>query len=350
MSLKQLQWDHIFHGLQLEKFTNHEFYYIISKVLGLGDPGFSPETLYLSFEEQSLERLSEVKFLFLTKTLLHSTGEDKEVTLFHLGKLDASFDEIEIYSGRCAPDIMDPEGEQIDSIFMTQNFHGQTCANILRPMSILKGICEVASSPSYRERIENDMFKFYWDSPLSSEIKHRFDFGKIGILNTDFSGNYYLVASPDSVFGETKINSFKVHDNYDRKIDREYVQHRIDVYKSAVDFELIQLYESGKIDQLQRDESGKGSKEDPEIYKQEIIPILTQTVLSLLNDLPLESKEHVLEGETPEELIVYCKEKYDKEFDLNFNELGIVGAHEIAWEEALSILKDEDNQRFDLPK
>jgi hypothetical protein len=81
--------------------------------------------------------------------------------------------------------------------------------------------------------------------------------------------------------------------------------------------------------------------ENPEQHKAEILPVMTQTVLSLLTDLSPSTRAKLLEAETPEELIIYCKEKYDSEFDLHFPFLGIAGAHEIAWKEVIDEFNDE---------
>lgn len=71
--------------------------------------------------------------------------------------------------------------------------------------------------------------------------------------------------------------------------------------------------------------------------------VLTETILSLLADLPDHKKEMILEDDTPEEVVDFCKRIYDSEFDNNVGTLGISGADEIAWKEALGIFEpDED--------
>ena len=82
-------------------------------------------------------------------------------------------------------------------------------------------------------------------------------------------------------------------------------------------------------------------KENPDEHKIEVLPEITETVFSLLVDLSPSTKEKLLSGETPEELIECCKKKYDREFDLNFPSLGIAGAHEIAWREVFDEFNDE---------
>ncbi len=322
----------------LEKFTNEEFYYIISSLLGLGDPGFGPERLYVSFDEQSLGELSFIKFLFLTTAL--SSECEGEATQYHLGKIDSEFDDIEIYSGKCISLELTPENETIDAALIASNLQERTYPNEFRPVTFLKGIGRMMSQSDFEKRRDNDLFNFSWDSPIPNGIKHRFDFGKIGVLNTDFSGNYYLIVQPDEKkINNAKINTFRVHDNYDRKIYKDYIQFRIDVKHSVVNSESIQHYDHGKSENISIVKVS-ATKENPEAHKANIVSVLTQTVLALLNDLSSSTKENLLEGETPEELIVYCKEKYDNEFDLNVDSLGIAGAHEIAWLEALAILKD----------
>ncbi|MBS1951237.1 MAG: hypothetical protein JST37_09570 [Bacteroidetes bacterium] len=83
------------------------------------------------------------------------------------------------------------------------------------------------------------------------------------------------------------------------------------------------------------------SKENPELHKAGMLPTITKTVLSMLADLNAMSIEKLLSGQTPEELIMSCKEKYDSEFDLHFPFLGTAGAHEIAWSEMISEFDDE---------
>jgi hypothetical protein len=82
-------------------------------------------------------------------------------------------------------------------------------------------------------------------------------------------------------------------------------------------------------------------KENPELHKAGMLPVITNTVLSLLPDLSPSTRAKLLEAETPEELAIYCKEKYDQEFDLHFSSLGIAGAHEIAWQETMAMFSDD---------
>lgn len=80
-----------------------------------------------------------------------------------------------------------------------------------------------------------------------------------------------------------------------------------------------------------------------EKYKFERREVLTETILILLADLPGPKKEKILEDDTPEELVDFCKRIYDSEFDNNVQTLGIPGADEIACQEALGIFElDED--------
>jgi hypothetical protein len=81
------------------------------------------------------------------------------------------------------------------------------------------------------------------------------------------------------------------------------------------------------------------SRENHKIGMREV---LTAAVLSLLNDLRADQRAKILEGDTPEEVVDYCKRIYDSEFDLNVETMGIAGANEIAWEEALGIFKSID--------
>ena len=83
------------------------------------------------------------------------------------------------------------------------------------------------------------------------------------------------------------------------------------------------------------------SKENPELHKERMLPVITKTVLSMLADLKASSIEKLVSGQTTEELIMSCKEKYDSEFDLHFPFLGAAGAHEIAWSEMISEFDDE---------
>jgi len=323
----------------LEKFSNGEYYYIISCLLGLGDPGFLPEKLFLSFG-QTFEP-TEVKFLFLTKQQ-YTTEKGEELKVdFHLGKLDSEFDDIEIYSGRCSLEELNPEGRKVDAVLISSSLRGRTYPNEFRPITFLKGIRKILSQPDFEKRKSNDVFKLYWNSPTPHGIKHKYDFGRIGPLETDFSGDYFLVVSPDGRNPEiAKVNSFKVHDNEDPKIFTDYIQYRIDVRHSFIDSHSIQLYQQDESASMFVEEGVK-ENEDFEKHKSSILPVLTETVLSMLTELSPETKEKLLEGETPEELVVYCKEKYDREFDLNADTLGIAGAHEIAWQETVALLSDD---------
>ena len=81
--------------------------------------------------------------------------------------------------------------------------------------------------------------------------------------------------------------------------------------------------------------------EKPDEYKASMLPVITQTVLSLLPDLSPATRARLLDDQTPEELIMYCKEKFDEEFDLHFPSLGRAGASEVAWHEVFYDFNDE---------
>ena len=80
-----------------------------------------------------------------------------------------------------------------------------------------------------------------------------------------------------------------------------------------------------------------------EKYRLEKREVLTSTILSLLCDLPDHKKEKLLEDDTLEELVDFCKRIYDREFDNNVSTLGVAGADEVAWQEALGIFQFDDD-------
>ena len=77
-----------------------------------------------------------------------------------------------------------------------------------------------------------------------------------------------------------------------------------------------------------------------EKYKNSKREVLTSTVLLLITDMKPEERQRILFDQTPEELVDYCKSIYDSEFDMNVESLGIAGANEIAWQEALGIFNE----------
>ncbi len=176
----------------LEKFTNAELYYIISSLLGLGDPGFCPEQLYLSFDQMSSD-VAAIRFLLITADIHYDKHEKKEVTCFHLGQIDSEFDEIQIYSSYCSRSAFDHEKEKVNVSFIRSAIVEKSDPNEFRPLTFLKGISRILSQSEFFERKENNLFKFHWNSPLPEQIKHSFDFGEIGALGTNFSGDYYLI-------------------------------------------------------------------------------------------------------------------------------------------------------------
>ncbi len=86
----------------------------------------------------------------------------------------------------------------------------------------------------------------------------------------------------------------------------------------------------------------KETKERIAEFKKEKKQLLLQSVLDMLADLNAAQREKILDNGTPEELADFCKEKYDAEFDLRVEALGIAGADEIAEKEALGIFKSFD--------
>lgn len=83
-------------------------------------------------------------------------------------------------------------------------------------------------------------------------------------------------------------------------------------------------------------------KSSIEKYKRDRTSVLMQAVLYSLADLTEKQREKILEDGTPEEVVDYCKDVYDKEFDLHVETLGVSGADEIARHEALGIFQSFD--------
>ena len=326
----------------LEKFTNAELYYIVSSLLGLGDPGFGSEHLYLSFEEMNSDGIGAIRFLLITADL----HNEKEVTSFHLGQIDSEFDEVQIYSGYCSVSEFTPEKEKTNIPLIRSYIIEKNDPNEFRPLTFLKGISRITSDPNFFERKENDLFKFYSDSPLPEEIRHSFDFGNIGPLGTNFTGNYYLVVKPSHhALGGAKVSIFKVFDNEADEYMHIYIQDKIEISYEVINSISIQRYDRGEAESMNYQLPGTNpiakGKEDPENHKSGMLKVISGTVYALLVDLAPPTKEKLLSGETTEELIVHSKQKYDEEFDLHFPSLGIAGAHEIAWQEVFSEFNDD---------
>ncbi|MBS1508566.1 MAG: hypothetical protein JSS79_18160 [Bacteroidetes bacterium] len=322
----------------LEKFTNEEFYYMISSLLSLGDPGFVPERLYMSFDQNQLGPVQDIKFLFLTKNLIYTDEGEKEVTEYSVGKIDQEFDNIEIYRWQCDPKVMSPERPKVNVNLVRSTLCCQNSPLPFRPVSFLKGVNRIKCENEFDKRNDNDLFNLKWHLDIACGIQHQFDFGEIGRLGTNFSGNYFLIVQPDKVnTGRLIVNTFHVSLVQVEgllTLDSE----RVHVSENFIDSTSIQLYDSGGSNTtiaISRRQNAKRYQE----HKNNMMSVLTETVLSLLLDLSPSMREKLLENETPEELIIFCKEKYDSEFDLNVDSLGIAGAHEIAWLEALAILK-----------
>jgi hypothetical protein len=167
-------------------------------------------------------------------------------------------------------------------------------------------------------------------------MRHEFKFGVLGPMGTDFSGHYFLIVSPQAErYDGIVVNSFRLKKVEDEESISDY-DSEIEMTQEFIDCVSLQEYiDSNNIEMRPK------SDVRYESHKIRIIPTLTQAVLSLLADLSSEARARLLENETPEELVEYCKEKYDEEFDLHVEDLGVAGAHEIAWQEALAILENE---------
>ncbi|MBS1507019.1 MAG: hypothetical protein JSS79_10270 [Bacteroidetes bacterium] len=325
----------------LEKFTNAELYYIISSLLGLGDPGFGHEYLYLSFEESSLSGLAEIRFFLTTVDLISSNGKQTEVTNFHLGTIDSNLDDIHVYSGHCLRSEFDLEKSKICASFVSSIIHKKNSPNRFRPLTFIKGVNRILSQPDLPDRKDNDIFKFFWKSPMPDQTKFYFDFGIEEASKIDFSGNYYQIVKPNlSKLGGARVSEFKVSEEDDED-SGEYIQTKVERHEAILDCKIIQRYESGEREELTYPSMVSSSNEDPDKHKSGILETITSTVYALLADLNPLTVEKLLSGETPEELIIHCQEKYNCEFDLNFPSLGTAGAHEIAWQEVFADFNDE---------
>lgn len=80
--------------------------------------------------------------------------------------------------------------------------------------------------------------------------------------------------------------------------------------------------------------------ENPTAHKEAMIPVLKRTATQLLQNLKPLTKSKLLEGQTLNELLNLCVEKYSEEFDTCFPSLGLAGANEVAWSEALGDFND----------
>ncbi|MBS1541881.1 MAG: hypothetical protein JSS73_14615 [Bacteroidetes bacterium] len=330
----------------LGKFITAELYYTISSLLGLGDPGFCSEWLYLSFDYVYSAHVPAIRFLLVVEDIQFDDNEEIEVTRFHLGQLDSAFDEIQIYSSYCLRSEFDPGKEAVNVAFIQSALLNKSKSNTFRPMTLLRGIDRILSQADFSDRKLNNMFNIYGCSAIPEDIRHNFDFGDFGSSRTNFSGDYYLVVRPSGhPFDGVKISNFLVFDS-----NLTAVEDTIEISDTFIDIKSIQMYDNGKAENMgfklfKQEPVSKVltivNIEDPEEYKSSILPVITETVYKLLVDLSPSTKEKLLSGETIEELIVLCKRKYDQEFDAHFPSLGLAGAHDIAWHEVFSDFNDE---------
>ncbi len=330
----------------LGKFSNAELYYIISSLLGLGDPGFCSEWLYLSFDYANSEYVPAIRFLLVVEDIQIKDSEEIDVTRFHLGQIDSTFDEIQIYSSYCLRSEFDPGKEAVNVSVIQSALLNKSKSNTLRPMTLLRGIKRILSQVDFSDRQLNDVFNIHRYSSIPEDMRHNFDFGNFGSSRTNFSGDYYLVVRPSGhPFDGVKVSNFLVFDS-----NLTVEDDAIEISDTFIDIDSIQMYDNGEAENLgfklfKQEPASKVltmvNIEDPEEYKSSILPAITETVYRLLIDLSPSTKEKLLSGETIEELIMLCKRKYDQEFDAHFPSLGLAGAHDIAWQEVFSDFNDE---------
>ncbi len=86
---------------------------------------------------------------------------------------------------------------------------------------------------------------------MPEHVKFSFDFGKIGALGTNFSGDYYLVVKPhDEGLCGVKVSTFKVFDNADDEHMNEYIQDKIEMFHTVINSESIQSYDHGETENM----------------------------------------------------------------------------------------------------
>lgn len=336
---------------KFNKFTNAELYYVISSLLGLGDPGFAPERLYLSFDEMCHDLVPSIRFLLITESLDMQNNLEVEITCFHLGQIDCKLDQIQIYSSQCLKSEFDQGRDDIDISFIRSAVINKSKPNIFRPLTFLRGIDRIVSNPNCSERRNNDLFELYWNTSLFEKLRNPFDFGDIGPLGTNFSGNYYLLVRPSGQqFGRVAVNNFFLSDNDDDTTDQ--FENNVEISETFVDSRIIQMYERGESEKpslelfrltnqssIRTELSGRVvNVEDPEEHKQNILPAITETVYRLLVDLSPSTKEKLLSGETVEELIILCKKKYVESLTCTFLLWGSQGRVKLPGKKYLVIL------------
>ncbi|HEV8513026.1 MAG TPA: hypothetical protein VGQ59_07100, partial [Cyclobacteriaceae bacterium] len=223
----------------LEKFNNLELYYFVSGLLGLGDPGSTPERLYLSFDQNQLDAVPDIKFLFLTQNIIYEDESEKEVVEYYLGKIDRAFDNIEIYQWHFYPHV----APSVSSFQPTLNDYESP--SIFRPVSLLKGINRILSEGKFNRRAGNNLFDVKPHVNIPNDIQNQFDFKEIGPLGTNFSGNYFLIVEPEQKKGGVIVNSFQI-DILQSQGRLPFDCETVNIHRHFIDGSSVQSYENGE--------------------------------------------------------------------------------------------------------
>lgn len=75
--------------------------------------------------------------------------------------------------------------------------------------------------------------------------------------------------------------------------------------------------------------------------------LLTENISGVIEDMPLKRVNELLNGGDMQDLVKYCIEKYDNEFESNVVALGSHGADEIAWSEVMGVFQWDDHESKD---
>lgn len=226
----------------LASLTNAEIYCLISDYLGCGGLGshlIEEERLYISFFDSGHDYFSEISFVFLSTLPMISEDQKEPETYISLGKIDLEEDDIYITTRNVNSSFIDSRNDNLDFSMINKIFLKGKDGYKFYPFHFIETFTNLIDRIDFSTREKNELFNFYWDSPLSSKFKIN-----VKLDNFDsFNGCYYLIAKPYSNEGivTNELFNYLIKDNRNDDYMEVYKQEKID---SISEFINVVSYES----------------------------------------------------------------------------------------------------------
>ncbi len=233
--------------------TNSEIYCLISDYLGCGGLGaqlIENEKLYISHDESANGYYhSKISFLFLSTLPIICEEQKEGETSISIGFIDLQEDEFYVKTTQVGSSVINATNKNLNTNIINEILKSNPNSFNNTLSYFYENFINLINKIDFNKRKKNELFNFYWDSPIPKEIKLKIEFENFD----EFNGEYYLIAKPYSNNEKEEkvisvINNFIITDNRNDDFFENYNQERIECYSEFINSNTYKLYTEGKIE------------------------------------------------------------------------------------------------------